>query len=259
MSSFLKFSKSNAKLTNRLIFNLPAGFSCPFAKACKTISNPKNGKITDYQREGDVKIFRCFSASSEARSANARALRWHNYNLLREESLFSMRDLIVKSIQHLNNPFKKISNEDKLCRIHESGDFFSENYMHAWFLAARYFPEIKFYAFTKSLDYWFDLYPLIPDNVYLTASRGGITDYLIDKYPEIFLRYSQVVYSQQEADNLGLEIDHDDSHCFGNKPFALLVHGTQPAGSEASKSISQRKRDGNWTGYNKKHRKLLAK
>mgnify|MGYP003338903018 CR=1 FL=1 len=256
MSSLLKFSRNNAKLSNRLIFNLPAGFTCPFAKSCRTISDPKTGKITDLQRGNDQKTFRCFAASSESRSPSARTLRWHNYNLLREESLYSMRDLIVDSIIKAS---KKIANPDKLCRIHESGDFFSHNYMHAWFLAANKFPKMKFYAFTKSLDYWFDMYCHIPSNVYLTASRGGALDYMIDKFPKIFYRSSQVVYTQQEADDLGLEVDHDDSHCFGNKPFALLVHGTQPAGSEASKSISQRKRDGNWTGYNKKHRKLLAK
>ena len=50
---------------------------------------------------------------------------------------------------------------------------------------------------------------------------------------------------------MGLSVDHDDSHCFGDKPFALLVHGSQRAGSDASKALSLRKRQGSWTGYSK--------
>jgi hypothetical protein len=52
-----------------------------------------------------------------------------------------------------------------------------------------------------------------------------------------------------------LEIDHDDSHCLGDKPFALLVHGSQRAGTEASKALSQRKKDGDFVGYGKSNRK----
>ena len=58
--------------------------------------------------------------------------------------------------------------------------------------------------------------------------------------------------TEQEAIDLGLEVDHDDSHCFGDKPFALLVHGSQPAGSEAGAAIAQRKKEGGFVGYGKK-------
>jgi hypothetical protein len=60
-----------------------------------------------------------------------------------------------------------------------------------------------------------------------------------------------VVYTEEEAATRGLEIDHDDSHCLGDKSFALLVHGSQRAGTEASKAISQRKKDGGFVGYGK--------
>jgi hypothetical protein len=47
------------------------------------------------------------------------------------------------------------------------------------------------------------------------------------------------------------------SHCFGTAPFALLVHGTQPAGSDASTSPStQRKKEGGFVGYNSKQEAL---
>jgi hypothetical protein len=75
---------------------------------------------------------------------------------------------------------------------------------------------------------------------------------MIKQYPEVYKRIAYVVYTEQEAADRGLEIDHDDSHCFGDKPFALLVHGSQPAGSDASAAISQRKKDGGFVGYSSK-------
>ncbi len=59
-----------------------------------------------------------------------------------------------------------------------------------------------------------------------------------------------VVFSEQEAkeykwkdasgkEQFGIEIDHDDSHAMKDdgKPFALLLHGSQPAGTEAGKAL----------------------
>ena len=52
-----------------------------------------------------------------------------------------------------------------------------------------------------------------------------------------------MVYSEAEAAELGLEIDHDDSHaCYPSlkkQNFALLIHGIQPAGSEAGKAVRE--------------------
>ena len=76
---------------------------------------------------------------------------------------------------------------------------------------------------------------------------------MIKKYPEVYKRIAYVVYTEEEAADRGLEIDHDDSHCFGDKPFALLVHGSQPAGSDASAAIQQRKKDGGFVGYARKN------
>jgi hypothetical protein len=67
-----------------------------------------------------------------------------------------------------------------------------------------------------------------------TASYGGKYDNLIEKHN---LRYAKVVYSEDEATRLHLEIDHDDSHAMSHgASFALLLHGTQPAGTVAAKT-----------------------
>jgi hypothetical protein len=66
---------------------------------------------------------------------------------------------------------------------------------------------------------------------------------------------AHVVYTEDQAAELGLEIDHDDSHCLGDKSFALLVHGSQRAGTDASKALSQRKKEGGFVGYGKSNQK----
>jgi len=96
---------------------------------------------------------------------------------------------------------------------------------------------------------------IIPSNFYLTASWGGTLDSMIEKFPKVFYRNARVVYTEQEAADLGLQIDHDDSHCLQDKPFALLVHGSQRAGSDASKALSQRKKAGQFIGYGNTHKK----
>ena len=60
-----------------------------------------------------------------------------------------------------------------------------------------------------------------------------------------------VVFSEEEAEQKGLEIDHDDAHALGKKSFALLLHGTQPKGSEASKALQVLRKAGKG-GYSQK-------
>ena len=64
----------------------------------------------------------------------------------------------------------------------------------------------------------------------MTASYGGTRDELIGEYN---LRSAIVVENEEEANKLGLEIDHDDSIAISNGPsFALLIHGPQPKGGK---------------------------
>lgn len=251
--SLLKFSHGNAKLANRLIFNLPAGYACPAAGVCKTLVDRHTGKVNDNLALPHVGVadYRCFAAMTETRP-NVRDARWYNWDLLKDamyasyEGAESMADLIISSL---------MPHKEDLVRIHESGDFWTELYLMAWITVARKEPNRTFYAYTKSLNMWLNLASEIPNNLFLTASIGGLLDSLIAGRESIFIRRAYVVYTEEEAAAQGLEIDHDDSHCFGDKPFALLVHGSQRAGSAASKAISLRKKAGGFTGYNINKRK----
>ena len=63
------------------------------------------------------------------------------------------------------------------------------------------------------------------------------------------VKSAKVFFSMDEANALGLEIDHtDDLAISGSDDFALVIHGSQPAGSAASKALSANKQKG-FTGY----------
>ena len=218
----LFFSLGNAKLSKAIAtFSLPAGHSCPFAGECFSKSDRATGRITD----GPETKFRCFSATSEARTRAVRNARWRNFELLQAaKTVQGMADLIQNSLPY----------GIQYIRLHVAGDFFNEIYFKAWLNVALNNPAITFYAYTKSVGYWVKHRKSIPANFRLVASKGGKLDNLIEKND---LPYAEVVFSTEEARRKGLEIDHDDSHAIAaNKPFALLLHGTQPIGTPAAES-----------------------
>jgi len=209
-------------------FDLPAGHSCPSAHLCKSRVDIIDGKrkIVD----GPNTVFRCYAASSEVRFPAIYNNRKLNFDALR--AVVSLgKEGIARVINH------DLPSDAGIVRIHTSGDFFTRDYFRAWLIVARQNPHVTFYAYTKQLKFWIDDMDTIPENFRLTASRGGTQDDLIDLHN---LPEARVVYSKQEADDLGLEIDDDDSHaCLqdGSTSFGLLIHGTQPKGSEAGKAL----------------------
>ena len=188
---------------------------------CKTIADRAWGTITD----GKHQIYRCYAASDEAKSPQVRAARHWNFELLRRETEYEMFKRIQVSLP------KKAD----IIRIHVSGDFFNQKYFNAWANVARLNPDRLFYAYTKSLRYWIDYNPYrVPRNLKLTASWDHSNHLLIRQHK---LKFTKVVFTEEEAKILDLEIDHDDSHAYkGDKSFALLLHGTQPKGTMAAKA-----------------------
>lgn len=240
----LVFGKGNAKLKQKGLytFSLPAGWTCPGARDCLSRANKETGKITD----GPDTEFRCFSASDEARHKPARKSRWHNFDTLKGKSRSEMVALILASLP------KNV----RIVRIHVAGDFFSLAYLDAWLDVARSRPDVLFYFYTKSIRHWLarldqigtGYTPGTLPNVVPTASYGGKDDHLIPVYR---LRTALVVGRESQAEALGLEIDHDDSHAMRHGgDFALLIHGTQPPGSQASKDVSALRAKGEF-GYGK--------
>ena len=235
----LKVGNSNIKLSTRNILDLPAGISCPKAKLCRSWVTVDNGKTRIV--DGQDTLFRCYAASQEAQYPPVHAKRLYNYKLilkaLKEGNAVELID-------------KSINKNLRLTRFHSSGDFFSLDYVKACVRVAELNPNNIFYAYTKSNSFFLDVG--IPSNFFICPSWGGTEDHLI-KY---FERDSRVVFNEDEANRLGLPVDHDDSNCFKKGSFCHLLHGTQPKGSEAGKELAKRKKakktdSSIFTGYSK--------
>ena len=233
MNDLLKMSKGNKKLKNTLIFDLPAGKTCPMANECKSYV-VMNAKGKTQLKDGENNIFRCFAASQENQYPNVYKARKYNHDLI-SKSLMNDNGIKSNTIDLVNKSIEKHINKniDKV-RIHSSGDFFNGEYLRVWLAIARLNKHLKFYCYSKSL-HLFGTNVSIPENFFLTASMGGLRDDLIHK--GYFKRYAIVVNSEAEAIKKGIEhigkpykIDKDDSCCFKPDPFALLIHGTQKKG-----------------------------
>ena len=238
----LKFGDPNAKLKKMIkkvglvlkTFTLPAGHTCPAAKDCFSRADRETGKVTD----GPDTVFRCFMASAEARSPSLRKLVWHNLELIKE-ALKRDAQAGFENMPHTSQLIhKSLPKKFDIMRVHVGGDYFNKEYLQAWIEVAKLNPDKVFYSYSKSLHLFKQF--ALPENLVLTASRGGKHDDLIDLHG---WKEALVVYSEEEAAERGLEIDHDDTHAaFGEENFALLIHGTQPAGSMASQALQAIKR-----------------
>jgi len=231
----VRYAPANAKLaklakrlgTQVYSFDMLSGVTCPFAHDCHSKAVVRADGSRTIQ-DGKHTLFRCFSASQEVAYTNVFLARRANTDFILPLAAQSPMKAAAALVAGLP--------DDAGCvRIHVAGDFKLLNYFDAWIEAANRRPDIRFYAYTKSLPFWAKRLDVLPSNFLLTASRGGKADRLIEEYG---FREARVVFSESEANVLGLEVDHDDSHAALPGPsFALLIHGIQPAGSEAGKAV----------------------
>lgn len=249
----LRFSKANAKieslsavpsiagyLANKrkvYSFDILSGHNCPYAQQCRS-SAVEGADGKRHIEDGPDTVFRCFSASQEALFPALYNLRKANGDEI----------LAIPNCVDVKNALAAaLPKNAGIVRIHVGGDFKTKQYFRGWALLAKSRPDVLFYAYTKSLPYWIadkDSLESIP-NFVLTASRGGYKDNLIGEHK---LREAVVVFSEQQAADLGLPIDHDDSHAAQKGgSFALLIHGGQPAGSEAGKALRELKGKGSYS------------
>lgn len=100
-------------------------------------------------------------------------------------------------------------------RIHDAGDFYSEEYLDTWIAIAKIFPKLTFYAYTKQVEMFKNKAHQIPDNFLYIFSCGGLQDHLIDKnvdrHAEVFPDEQALAaagyFDQSESDLLAVTAD----------------------------------------------------
>jgi hypothetical protein len=239
VKSLKKFLANNRKIYS---FDLLSGHTCPYAKDCHSMAvEQKDGtrKIVD----GKHTDFRCFSASQEVLFKNVYKLRKNNADEILKIAATLGPIGVAGALS------QALPKNAGIIRIHVGGDFKTKSYFEGWLELAKQRPDVLFYAYTKSLPFVVANMATINSlpNFVITASKGGWQDKLIAQHN---IRHTIVVDSVKAARQLGLAIDHDDSHAADpskkNQNFALLIHGTQPAGSKWGQAVKKLKGKGSY-------------
>lgn len=154
--------KGNRKLPkSTLVFNLPAVTTCPGAtKECKK---------------------HCYAKKFERMYKNVVLSRQANFALAKSDHFITT---ITKEIkQHIANARKHKVNA---IRIHESGDFFTQEYFDKWVAIASQFPNITFTAYTKVIE----LNTIKkPKNMILLLSKDN---FVMPPHPMMFIKFDGI-------------------------------------------------------------------
>jgi len=195
-----RLSDGNTKLKADGIwsFNLIPVVHCPMAGACKQYCYATVGHQAF--RNGVLRRARAFLATQQA-------------------------DFVPKMVAEVTKAVKRGA---KAIRIHDSGDFYSWEYLLNWFLVARAFPKVRFYAYTKMVPLVKTAYSknLVPDNFRLIQSLGGIADSRIDRT----LPHSRIFGNLVDLKAAGYAdaSERDTPAAFGTSPLiGLVIHGAK--------------------------------
>lgn len=192
-----KMKKSRNKQFQKIVnFTLPAfiaknGFkTCPMAQAC---------------------VSGCYARSGAYLFSNV--AKKHNANL---DATF--QDSFVSNVIA-----ELTKNKADLVRIHDSGDFYSLEYLNKWFFIARAMPNVQFYAYTKMIEMLKSQASNMPKNMTIIFSLGGKQDHLIDQKVDRHSKVFETIEQLQAADYVNTS--DDDTQALGiNGKIGLVFH-----------------------------------
>ena len=194
----------NTSLINKariLNFSLPAYKTqnnkvvCPFAKDC-------------------VKY--CYAQKGNYRFPSVKKGLNNRYELSKKEEFVTIMNanILLERPTHV--------------RIHDSGDFYSVDYLNKWIQIANDNKEVIFYAYTKSIPFfkrtkeennnW-----LLPKNLIIIFSEGSKKDNLINTTKDRHSRIFKDINSLLSAGYINAS-DNDLNAITDNKKVGLLLH-----------------------------------
>lgn len=186
-----KLNKPNGGFYKILGFGLPAKATCPGALDCLSV---------------------CYALQGRYLMDNVMAARMNNWEATKGDSF--VNDMVAA----LNK--RRTYN---VVRIHDSGDFYSQEYFDKWCDVARRVPGKVFYAYTKSLH--LDLESNRPSNLRIIQSLGGKYDDRLDR-----TRPHSRIFSSDEARIAAGYVDgnvNDVPAIEGDTCIGLVYHGNR--------------------------------
>ena len=192
----IRFQSGNKKLAADdaiafIIFSLPAVLTCPGAT---------------------VECMRSCYARRDERFTSVRSSRIINYLISKRDDFEQvLEDAIRRQIYTRKGTLRKrYQGKEIVFRIHESGDFYSDRYMLAWFHVAARFPEVTFFTYTKSFRMYERCMNERPDNFEVRASVWS------DTTPEeigTIARCGMSIYTAYDAAGVQQAIDNGATRC----------------------------------------------
>jgi len=187
-------SSNNAKLKAEKIasFGLVAGITCPGAAKCN--SNRF-----------------CYAQNGRYIMSQAMSVRVENF-------LASKQNHFVTSITVL---LKSLPKNWLVIRLHDSGDFYSQEYVDKWEQIISKNKDKFFYAYTKSLN--LNLDKLISlKNALIIQSEGGKFDHKIN----YDLPHAKIFRNERELVEAGyIDASNSDLRAIKSVKIGLIVHG----------------------------------
>lgn len=137
-------------------FGLPAGISCPgMTSLC--------GKVCYAKKIERMPYLKCVRDN----------LR-HNWDLLSNATFAEMVTLLAEMIGEFHDECEK-RGITKQFRIHWDGDFFSREYSAAWAAVISGFPDVQFWAYTRSFEFVDEFNDLPNLALYLSVDKENIS------------------------------------------------------------------------------------
>lgn len=146
-------SYHNNKVGNTWNFSLPAVFTCG-KRALETCGDCKNG-------------MHCY-ATKDYRNPSVVAARFINLNLAMHH-MEELENQIEASI-FINERKCEKNGKESVARLHESGEFFSMEYLEMWMRIARRHPNTTFYTYSTKYEYMEEIIPVKPENLKILPS-----------------------------------------------------------------------------------------
>jgi hypothetical protein len=181
---------------------------CPQAGACATVCYARNGTYLFSNVIGKHKKNLAFILDDLEGWKQAMLLE-----LGKKKMRPSGEPRSVQGVDpELTDPFIRqwLDTGGKTVRIHDSGDFFSDEYTIAWMEIAEQVPDVLFYAYTKEVTRFRTIVEgKAPVNFRWLYSMGGKEDYLVkleeERHADVFLSWDSMVeagYVDQSASDL---------------------------------------------------------
>jgi hypothetical protein len=194
-----KLKETSKKLGLKIFnFSIPAYKSvngqtiCKYAKDCVKYCYAQKGNYTRFPKIGQ--------------------LMEQRYELSKQSIFIGLMNIEIKK--------KKAD----AIRVHDSGDFYSKEYLQKWISIAKDNPAVNFYAYTKSLPFFKDI--ILPNNMDIIFSVGGYKDKTIDFNKD---RHAQIFSNIEELEKAGYvnasKIDYYATKFYSeNKKVGLIYH-----------------------------------